>query len=59
MTTYLGKSCSFALQCVSVVVFVKFCMCPSFPFGIEGRMWVLIVLIPDICLLFTWPFRST
>ena len=27
--------------------FVKFCVCPSFPFGIEGRMWVVIVLIPD------------
>ena len=30
--------------------FVKFCVCPSIPFGIEGRMWVLIVLIPDHCL---------
>ena len=29
---------------------VKFCVCPSFPFGIEGRMWVVIVLIPDHCL---------
>ena len=23
---------------------------PSFPFGIEGRMWDVIVLIPDHCL---------
>ena len=30
--------------------FVKFCGCPSFPFGIEGRVWDLIVLIPDHCL---------
>ena len=30
--------------------FVKFCACPSFSFGIEGRAWVVIVLIPDQCL---------
>ena len=24
-------------------------VCPSFPFGIEGGMWVVIVLIPDHC----------
>ena len=23
------------------------CVCPSLPFGIEGRMWVVTVLIPD------------
>ena len=26
---------------------VKFCVCPSFPFGIEGVIWDVIVLIPD------------
>ena len=30
--------------------FVKFCVCPSFYFGIGVRMWVVIVLIPDHCL---------
>ena len=29
---------------------VKFCVCPSFPFGVEGGMWDVIVLIPDHCL---------
>ena len=29
---------------------VKFCVCPSFPFGIEGGMWDVIALIPDHCL---------
>ena len=30
------------------------CVCAlSFPFGIEGRMWDVIVFIPDHCLLFT------
>ena len=28
---------------------VKFCVCP-FRFGIEGRMWGVILLIPDHCL---------
>ena len=25
-------------------------MCPSFPFGIKGGIWDVIVLIPDHCL---------
>ena len=29
---------------------VEFCVCPSYPFGIEGGMWDVIVLIPDHCL---------
>ena len=29
---------------------VKFCVCPSFPFGIEGGMLDVIVLVPDHCL---------
>ena len=28
-------------------MFVKFYVCSSFPFGIKGGMWVVIVLIPD------------
>ena len=49
------------------VSFVKFCVCPSFPFGTEGGIWDVIVLIPDHCLsicfsdaLCTWlalPYR--
>ena len=35
---------------MSLWAMVKFCMCPSFPFGIEGGMWGAIVLIPDQCL---------
>ena len=30
--------------------FVKFCVCLCFHFGIEGRMWDVIVLIRDHCL---------
>ena len=29
---------------------VKFCVCPSFPFGIEGGMCGVIVLSPNHCL---------
>ena len=29
---------------------MKFCVSPSFPFGIEGEMLDVIVLIPDHCL---------
>ena len=52
MATYLGKSCSFGLPRV------PFCKLPSiyvfsyFPFGFEGRMWDLIVSVPDRCLFF-------
>ena len=35
---------------VSIVALVKFCVCPSFPFGIKGGMWDVIVLIPNHCL---------
>ena len=31
--------------------FVKFCVCP-FPFGIKGRLWDVIVIIPEHCLSF-------
>ena len=36
--------------------FVNFCVWPSFPFGIEGRMWDVIVLIPGHCfsVYFDW-----
>ena len=50
MTTYLGKSCSFDLpafrKLLSIYVF------SYFPFGFEGRMWDLIVSVPDHCLSF-------
>ena len=48
MTTCLGKSCSFGLPRVPFVDYVF----SYFPFGFEGRMWDLIVSIPDNCLSF-------
>ena len=35
------------------------CVCPSFPFGFEGGMWDLLVLIPDHCLSIYFPFAGT
>ena len=40
LTTYLGKSCSFCLPRVPFVI------------GFEGRIWDLIVSVPDHCLSF-------
>ena len=37
---------------------VKFCMCPSFPFSIEGGIRDVIVLIPDNCLSIYFKPRS-
>ena len=46
-----GKSCSFALLCVSIVkVYQCVCVCASFPFGFEGGMCDLIALVPNHCL---------
>ena len=49
MTTYLGKSCSFGSPCVTFVN-----VCQFFPFGLESKMWDLIVLVPDHCLTFNF-----
>ena len=50
MNTCLGKNCSFGLLCVSFVGVCQILCVSFFPFGIEGRIWVVIVLIPDDCL---------
>ena len=59
MTTYLGKkelfirfTASAFRKLPSIYVF------SYFPFGFEGRMWVLIVSVPDHCLSFYFPRRS-
>ena len=54
MITCLGKSCSFGLprvpfvNCCQFIIYVF----SYFPFGFEGRMWDLIVSVPDHCLSF-------
>ena len=38
---------------------LSICVYVSFPFGIEGGIWDLIVLVPDHCLSFTLHGYST
>ena len=52
MTTYLGKSCSFGLSRVPFVNCGQFMYLVISLFGFEGRMWDLIVSVPDHCLSF-------
>ena len=37
-------------SCISCVMFN--CVFVSFPYGILGQVWYLIILIPDLCCLF-------
>ena len=52
MTTCLGKSYSFGLPHVPFVNCYQFKYLVLFPFGFEGRIWDLIVSVPDHCLSF-------
>ena len=52
MTTYLGKSCSFCLPRVPFVNCRQFVYSIISLFGFEGRIWDLIVSVPDHCLSF-------
>ena len=52
MTTYLGKSCSFCLPRVPFVNCCQFMYLVISLFGFEGRIWDLIVSVPDHCLSF-------
>ena len=52
MTTCLGKSCSFGLPRVHFVNCCQLMLFSYFLFGFEGRMWDLIVSVPDHCLPF-------
>ena len=52
MTTYLGKSCSFCLSRVPFVNCRQFMYLVISLLGFEGRIWDLIVSVPDHCLSF-------
>ena len=51
MTTCLGKSCSFSLARAFRKV-LSFNIFSYFPFGFQGKIWDLIVSVPDHCLSF-------
>ena len=49
MTICLGRAVH-SVNCTCLLwALVKFCVCPSFPFDIEGGKWDVIALIPDHC----------
>ena len=52
MTTCLGKSCSFGFAAHAFRKLLSVYVFSYFPFGFEGRMWDLIVSVPDHCLSF-------
>ena len=53
MTTCLGKSCSsFGFSVSAFRKLLSIYVFSYFPFGFDGRMWDLIVLVPDHCLSF-------
>ena len=52
MTTYLGKSCSFCFAASAFRKLSSIYVFNYFPFGFEGRIWDLIVSVPDHCLSF-------
>ena len=56
MTTYLGKRCSFCLPRVPFVNCRQFLYLVISLLGFEGRIWDLIVSVPDHCLSFYFFF---
>ena len=59
MTTYLGKSCSFGLPRVPFVNCRHFMYLVISLFGYEGRMWDLIVSVPEHCLSFYFSYGTS
>ena len=56
MTTFLGEKLLIRLALCGYREILSICLCASFPFGIEGGMWDLIV--PDHCPSFYFLYVS-
>ena len=52
MTTYFGKELFIRFTASAFRKLPSIYVFSYFPFGFEGRMWDLIVLVPDHCLSF-------
>ena len=52
MTTCLGKSCSIRFTASAFHKLLSIYVFSYFPFGFEGRIWDLMVSVPDHCLSF-------
>ena len=55
---YLSAHCSLVVTCwkradlLALLYVMIYCVFVTFPCGVLGQVWCLIVLIPDLCLLF-------
>ena len=57
MTTYLGKSSFIRFSASAFRKLPSIYIFSYFPFGFDGRMWDLIVSVPDHCLSFNFSIR--
>ena len=58
MTTYLGKELFILFAASAFRKLASIYVFSYFPFGFEGRIWDLIVSIPDHCLSFYFSFSA-
>ena len=58
MTTYFGKELIIRFSASAFRELPSICVFSYFPFGFEGRMWDLIVSVPDHCLSFYFVFKQ-
>ena len=54
MTTYLGKALFILFAASAFRKLSSIYVFSYFPFGFEGRIWDLVVSVPDHCLSFTF-----
>ena len=54
MTIGLGKGCYFGFTMRAFRKLLSIYVFSYFPFGFEGRIWDLIVSVPERCLSFTF-----
>ena len=59
MTTYIGKELFIRFTASAFRKLPSIYVFSYFPFGFEGRMWDLIVSVPDHCLSFYFECMSS
>ena len=58
MTTYFGKELFILFDASALRKLSSIYVFSYFPFGFEGRIWDLIVSVPDHCLSFYFPDQT-
>ena len=59
MTTYLRKELFIRFTASAFRKLPSIYVFSYFPFGFEGRIWNLIVSVPDHCLSFYFSYKNT